>query len=49
MLTDLLSECYAEEFDEGWEQERTAIASGRSPSGFMRPVVHFERHKQFFA
>ncbi len=48
-LADLLSECYAVEFDEAWERERTATPVRVFASGFTRPAVHFERHKQFFA
>ncbi len=47
MLADLLSESYEEDLEESWGNERTAIASGRSPSASIRPVIHFGKQQQF--
>ncbi len=43
MLADPLSESYDTDLEEAWENERTAIASGRLPSSSTPPVVHFAR------
>ncbi len=47
MLADLLSESLAVDLEECWERERTAIASGRSPSASTRPVVRSGRQLLF--
>ncbi len=42
MLAAQLSECYAAEFDESWERDRTANASGCSPSASTKVQLKLE-------
>lgn len=40
MLTDLLSESYAAEFDECWERERTVVRFGRHRRFFAHSALN---------